>query len=73
VGDYSLLRGCLFELFDFHRSFPVQTITMLEADQIPCFTSAGVFIISVAMRLVVAFNPKAKFFTARTKYFDAND
>jgi len=62
--NYSLTRGCLFGLCDFHRSFPVQTITMLEAEQISCFTSAGDFIISVAIRLVEAFKSKAKFFTA---------
>ena len=54
----------LSRLSDSYHSFPVQTITMLEVDQIPCFTSAGDFIISVAILLVEALNPEAKVFTA---------
>ena len=64
VSDYSLSRGYLFGLCDFDRYFPMQTIAMLEDDQISCFACAGDFIISVAIRLVEAFNLKATFFTA---------
>ena len=51
-------------LSDSYHSVPVQTITMLEVDQISCFTSTGDFIISVAILLVEALNLEAKVFTA---------